>query len=465
MDLLPTSGQLTFDSLNAYSTITLTVFDDKIPENDELFNVTLTSPQGGATLASSSTTAQVTITANDSPLRFAQSVVEINESNGSVVLLVQRGILNGGTVGQLAVESTVDYSVTAGTATAGEDYTPSFGTLIFPSGSTSQTFSIVISDDSMPEGVETFQVVLSNASSDAVLYNPSTVIVEILPNDNVSGVVRFCSTAAQEISEDDGTIASFCIERTVGTLNDLAIAWSVRDSLGQLALEDFSTTSGSVLIPDGLNQTVLELQATDDTKAEEAEMFTVSIDQVVDGGGKLDSLSLLVAPLLVADSDDVYGVVEIDSTSGSITVCDDVSDLSAAFATLMNCFLSYVPTQGKRCLEFQLTRSGGSVEDISVVYHVLYLPQGTTDPNTGLAGSVTEEFGTVVISAGLSATTVTLDIYSNAFLAQGDQLYVELNNTVLNPTGIGHDSFCISVCVCVSISCDYVCALCIFHVL
>ena len=319
-DLLPSSGQLIFNSLNSSRTITLTVFDDVIPENDELFTVSLVSPQGGATLADDNTTAQVTITANDSPLRFPASVIEVSESNGSVVLSVQRGILNGGTVGQLAVASTVDYSVTAGSAVAGEDYIPTFGTLTFPSGSTSQTFSIAISDDDIPEGVETFQVTLSNASSDAVLYSPSTVMVEILPNDNVSGVVRFCSTATQEISEDDGTITSFCIERTVGTLNDLVIAWSVKDSFGQLALEDFSTTSGSVLIPNGMNQTVLELQATDDAVAEEAEMFTVSIDQVVSGGGELDSLSLLVAPLLVADSDDVYGVVEIDSASGSITV-------------------------------------------------------------------------------------------------------------------------------------------------
>ena len=324
-DLAPSSGQLVFGNLIASRTITLTVLGDNVPENDELFTVSLMSPQGGATLASANTTAQVTVTANDSPLKFPESVIEVSESNGSVVLLVQRGILNGGTVGQLDVESTVDYSVTAGTATAGEDYIPSSGTLNFPSGSTSQTFSIAINNDDTPEGVETFQVTLSNASSDAILYNPFIVTVMILPNDNVSGVVRFCSTSAQEISEDDGTVATFCIERTVGTLNDLVIAWSVKDSLGQPALEDFGTTSGAVIIPDGESQTLLTLQATDDSKAEEAEMFTVSIDQVVSGGGSLDNPSLLVASLLVADSDDVYGVVEIDSTSGSITASDDVS--------------------------------------------------------------------------------------------------------------------------------------------
>ena len=117
----------------------------------------------------------------------------------------------------------------------------------------------------------------------------------------------------------------------------------------------------------------------------------------------------------------------------------------------MSSFLYCVVSQeDNRQLQFRLTRSGGSSEDISIIYRVLYLPQGTNDPNLGMAGTIAVEFNTVVMSATDVEKTVTLNIYNNAFLAQGDQLYVELNNTELNAAGLRMTTFaCTRVCVCV----------------
>ena len=59
---------------------------------------------------------------------------------------------------------TVDYATSDGTADAGDDYTAKSGTLSFSAGTTSQTVSVAISDDSENESDETFTVTLSNAS-------------------------------------------------------------------------------------------------------------------------------------------------------------------------------------------------------------------------------------------------------------------------------------------------------------
>ena len=59
---------------------------------------------------------------------------------------------------------TVDYATADGTAKAGEDYTATYGILIFAAGETTKTVSVPILDDALDEGEETFTLRLSNAT-------------------------------------------------------------------------------------------------------------------------------------------------------------------------------------------------------------------------------------------------------------------------------------------------------------
>ena len=58
---------------------------------------------------------------------------------------------------------TVDYATADGTATAGEDYTATSGTLTFAPGETEKTVRVPVLDDVIDEGEETFTLRLSNA--------------------------------------------------------------------------------------------------------------------------------------------------------------------------------------------------------------------------------------------------------------------------------------------------------------
>ena len=58
---------------------------------------------------------------------------------------------------------TVDWATADGTATAGEDYGASFGTLTFATGETAHAIEVTVLDDSHDEGEETFALHLSNA--------------------------------------------------------------------------------------------------------------------------------------------------------------------------------------------------------------------------------------------------------------------------------------------------------------
>ena len=320
-DLTPSQGQLVFDDRVGSQTLTLTVLSDNLPEPDEVFIVALTTPGGGATLATSSTEATVTILANDTPLRWSQALVETSESGGSVQLTILRGQLEDGTsAGDLSVPTTVQVSTVAGSATSSSDFTPLSVTITFPAGSTSQTISIAIVNDNTPEGDEVFTVGLSSPSNDAVLIPPSTATVLIPINDNAGGLVAFASRGPIVIQEDDQSTAQFVVQRMVGTLGNLTIEWEITDNAdGSLATTDFQPARGNVTILDGQSQAVLAIRAMDDGIPEVAEGFMVNLVRVVRGEGDLSVTGIRLASLIVAESDDVYGLVEW-AESSSLTV-------------------------------------------------------------------------------------------------------------------------------------------------
>ena len=313
-DFAVTSGQVTFVNEQGQASLLLEVQPDSLPEDAESFTVRLVSSRGGAALGSmNEVTAMVTISGNDVPLRFTQSTVRVDEGVGSLDITIVRGSLDDGTVvGPLDVNTTVDYVISAGTATAGVDYSGSSGRLTFPVGSASQTISLDITDDSEPEGDETFSITLSMPSSDAVLVASSSVTVIISVNDDAGGVASFVSEDIPLVQEDVPNPAIvLMLQRMVGTSGDLVLAWSVvESSRNQLATEDFRPPNGTVVIFDGQDQAVLRVPLLNDTMPETPELFTVRLDGVVSGGGRIDTDGVRVVMITVADSDDAYGRVE-----------------------------------------------------------------------------------------------------------------------------------------------------------
>ena len=328
LDVSPTEGQLNFNEQMNSTTFNISILHDNIPENNETFYIRLVNPTGGAVVSNTNNQAQLIIEANDSPVRFANMTTEVSESNGTVQLLVYRGISQtGDNIGPLNQVTTVHYSTTSGTAVGGQDFTSVLlGTVTFPAGVTSQIISIPLTDDTVPEGDETFTVTLFNVSSDSVLQSPINSTVVITINDNAGGIIRFLSTETQSISEDDrsNSNATFIIQRTIGSLGDITVSYTIKNNTNQLATSDFSVATGNITMPNGVNQTSLVITTIDDSLPEEAESFTVSIDSIVNGVGDLGDTTLRIATLYIADSDDVYGVI---SASGGQVVVNSVRQL------------------------------------------------------------------------------------------------------------------------------------------
>ena len=105
--------------------------------------------------------------------------------------------LNRATTGPV----TVKYGTSDGTATAGEDYTTSSGTLTFQVGETEKTVSVPVLHDSHNEGSETMTLTLSNATG-AVIDSTGAVATGTITNDDpipAAWLARFGRTVAHQV--------------------------------------------------------------------------------------------------------------------------------------------------------------------------------------------------------------------------------------------------------------------------
>ena len=138
--------------------ISVTVIDDSDEEQDETFKVRLTNPVG-ATIEDDEGVGTIRDDDGTSPpptmpsLRIGDATVD--EGGGPAVFTVTANAESSGTM-------TVDYVTAADSATAGDDYTSTSGTLTFLAGQRTATIEVTVLDDSDEEQDETFKVRLTN---------------------------------------------------------------------------------------------------------------------------------------------------------------------------------------------------------------------------------------------------------------------------------------------------------------
>ena len=291
--------------------ITLEVIPDDIPESDETFFVHLINPTGGVALEQENTVASVTVLSNDAPLHWSEAVTSVREDSGIIQLTLTRGIhANGNLAGDLRVQTTVQVTTTSGSATSGSDFNPISQRFTFPPSSSSIQVPVNIINDTLAEGDESFSVVISSPSADAILSSPFMVTIIIEINDNAGGLVSFVLPGPVVVQEDLHISGVFTIRRTVGTFGDLTVEWQITHNADTtLATSDFQPAKGNLTVINGVADALLTITALDDDTPEVSESFTVELVRVVSSFGGLSDSGRL-ASLVVADSDDVYGLLD-----------------------------------------------------------------------------------------------------------------------------------------------------------
>ncbi len=267
-DYFIATGTLTFVPGQTTNTISVAVNGDTISEPDETFFVNLSSPTN-ATIAKAQGLG--TILNDDQPnstqLQFNSATYSVNEGGGTATISLTR---TGGSSGAVSVQ----YATSNGSATAGQDYTATSGTLTWADGDSSpRSFTVPITDDTLNEANETVNVALSNPGGGATLGSPSTAVLTIVDDDPAP------SLSINDVSQAEGnsSTTTFSFSVTLSAASGQPVTADYATVAGTATLgNDFQPASGTLTFVPGETQKPITVLVNGDTQDEPDETFRSS---------------------------------------------------------------------------------------------------------------------------------------------------------------------------------------------
>jgi uncharacterized delta-60 repeat protein len=336
-------------------------------------------------------------------LQFSTSTYNVGENDSSSIITVTR--LNGSTG---AV--TVNYATTSGgTATPGNDYTTTSGTLSFANGETSKSFSVPILNDLPPvfEGNETVNLTLSNPTGGATLGIPSTAVLTIVDGET-QPIIRVSDRSLNE-GNMGATPFNFTASLTYASTQTISVAYATAPGTATSG-SDYIAASGTLTFNPGETSKNIPVNVNGDAIAESDENFFLNLSNpvnatVADGQG--------IGAILNDDSNIAVMGGALDTsfgTGGRVTTTTGNS--AAASAVVMQ-------PDGK------IIAAGYGYNGVDYDFAIARFNQnGTLDPSFGTGGKVATDFGGA-------------DDFANSILRQPDGKVVVVGQR--NFAGNGYD--------------------------
>jgi hypothetical protein len=227
-------------------------------------------------------------------VKFDEVSFEVSEAAGSAVIAVER---SGGEDGAVSIH----YATSDGTATAGQDYTATAGTLSWAAGDEgTKTFSVAIHNDTAAEGTETVQLTLSNPTGGATVdADRGTSVLRILANDDGSGggggggggddhgdgAIKFDQGDFQVI--EGRRTAVITVERSHGETGAVSVQYATANGTAT-AGQDYQAASGTLSWAAGdESRKSFAVQILDDSAQEGTETVRLALSNPT-GGATLD---------------------------------------------------------------------------------------------------------------------------------------------------------------------------------
>ena len=260
----------------------------------EHFRLLLSTPSGGGglmpTLDTSIATAGITTGIVDAAGTLLGATItvtpdsSVGEGDGAATTFTVKVDLDCCTT--FDEDTTVTVSL-GGTATGTDDYTATIANVTIPAstatGSTTAAVSITPVEDAIVEGDETIVV---NGSLTGFVVFPDTITL----TDNDTATVGITGPSAVVA---EGSNAEFTVTLSKAVAKETTVAWSAPLSTDTATAADLGATSGTVTFAAGSaagSTQTISIPITDDTEAELAETFTVTLGTV--GGDLADLVTL-----------------------------------------------------------------------------------------------------------------------------------------------------------------------------
>lgn len=296
------SGEVTFEPGETEKPITVQIIGDTMDEPDETFLVTLNEPTN-STIGDGEATG--TILDDDGPVAISISDGSLVEGNDGTTNLVFTVTLSRSTEQTV----TVQFTTSDGTATGGQDYLASAGTVTFQSMQTTQTLVVPIVGDLLDEIDETFTVILSTPTNAEL--DVATATGTILDDDEAPSV----SIADAITTEGDSGTRQLQFKVTLSAASGQTVSVDYSALAGTAAIGiDFDAAGGTVTFQPGEVEKLVSVAVIGDSIDEDDEDFFVDLAnpvnvQIADNrgvGNILDddrSPSLAITNALVTEGD------------------------------------------------------------------------------------------------------------------------------------------------------------------
>ncbi len=338
---------LNIAALQPTASITLTIAEDTLDEDNEVLLVQLSNPTF-STISDSQAT--VTITDND-PLPFvsiADLTITEDNSNTPVNFQLTLNVASGRSL-------TVDYSTTAGTASHGSDLIAATGTVTFAAGSTSQTIAINIVGDNVHENSETFNVNLLNPTN--VVVSDSLAVGTVTDDDPYPDF----SVSDPTLAENGGP-ASFVVTLTRPSQPVVTVSWDTVSGTAVSGSDFVAVVAGSITFSSLDTSETITVTLVDDGIHEPVETFTVVLSGQ-SGGNILDVGVATIQnddppPNMSIDSPTVLETSGIGTTPLTFTVS---LNIASSFAITVD----WIATDGTAIHPGDYTRGAGYTGSLS----------------------------------------------------------------------------------------------------
>lgn len=264
VDYAPLSGEVVIPAGSSTASVVVTPYNDANGEQAETVTLAVTTFDNDYSVGTDFQ-GTVTITDNNDPPLITVRASSAGTEGGSNPSVIFRAIGSG------SGNVTVNYTV-SGTATAGSDYTALSGSVSVPAnGANEVSVPISIIDDGSAEPTETVVVTITPSAAYTV-YNESTATALIRDND--SGGERVMVSNYNTSAAEGGSTGTFYFSRA-GTTGALTVNYTLSGTATNGT--DYSSLSGSVVIPDGEQGVNVVVTPTDDATAEGTETVIATV--------------------------------------------------------------------------------------------------------------------------------------------------------------------------------------------
>ena len=289
-DYLEKTGELVFapvtlvaNSGDSFLTIQIEVYGDTMVETNETLSVRIFDPTN-ATL-STTTTAMGSITEDDVSILGIAPESLIEGADGSTSKM--RFTVTADPAPTIELTATWSTSVEIGnTATADTDFTSATGTITIEANQTTDTFEVDIIGDDLLEQHETFTIILSDASSGALISRLAEPAIGTIRNDD-GPILSISQMSAVEGAQGTITKMTFTVRSTppAPSNSSLTATWVTSAEADDTATigTDFTSLTGEVTIAANEVTGTFEVDIIGDDIPEFDETFTVTLSNVSEG--------------------------------------------------------------------------------------------------------------------------------------------------------------------------------------